>query len=100
MPAVDLLQIIFDALELTNHAREDEHQIVITPDTQLFGNDGVLDSMELVGLLISIEEALLDEGVEVVLSDERAMSQSRSPFRSVQSLKDYIASVISESELA
>lgn len=99
MPAVDLQQIIFDALELTNYAREDERQIEITPDTLLFGNDGVLDSMELVGLLISIEEALLDEGVEVVLSDERAMSQSRSPFRSVASLKDYIAAVINESAL-
>ena len=98
MPAVDLQQIIFDALELTNHAREDDRQIEITADTLLFGNDGALDSMELVGLLISIEEALLDEGIEVVLSDERAMSQSRSPFRSVASLKDYIAAVISESE--
>ncbi|MBZ2167600.1 hypothetical protein [Marinobacter sp. F4216] len=96
MPGVDIQQIIFDALELTNHAREDHRQIVISESTLLFGNDGVLDSMELVGLLISIEEALLDEGIEVTLSDERAMSQSKSPFRSVTTLTNYIQDSINE----
>ncbi|QSP93849.1 hypothetical protein LPB19_11645 [Marinobacter salinisoli] len=97
MPGENIQRIIFDALELINHARADDRQILISEDTLLFGNDGELDSMELVGLLISIEEALLDEGIEVTLSDDRAMSQSRSPFRSVKTLQNYIQDTINES---
>lgn len=93
---IDIQQIILDALDLANNAREEGRQIPMSPDALLFGSDGLLDSMELVGLLITIEEALLDEGFEVVLSDERAMSQTRSPFRSVQSLKAYIEELLGE----
>jgi hypothetical protein len=37
----------------------------------------------LVSLLIDIDDALRDRGIEVLLSDARAMSQQRSLFRSV-----------------
>ena len=96
MENIDTLKIIYDAVEMANHARDDDKQIPQSPETPLFGNDGVLDSMELVALLISVEEALMDEGLEVSLSDERAMSQSRSPFRSVESLKGYIEELLQE----
>ena len=38
----------------------------------------------------TVEEALLDAGVEVSLSDERAMAQERNPFASVPALVDYV----------
>ena len=89
-------QFIFDALEAANQVREDDNQVEISPDASLYGRNGQLESMELVALLIDIEEALQDEGYDISLSDERAMSQSKSPFRDVPSLVGYISSVIQE----
>jgi acyl carrier protein len=61
------------------------------PDTRLIGSGAVLDSMGLVTLILEVEQRLeADHGLTVVLADERAMSQKNSPFRSVQSLTDYV----------
>ena len=90
--------LIFDALSATNQVREEDNQIEISADAKLYGQNGQLESMELVALLIDIEEALQDEGLNVSLSDERAMSQLKSPFRDIPSLVSYISSVIQETE--
>ncbi len=69
----------------------------LTEDTPLFGRGGLLDSLALVSLVVSVEEAIADEfGRTVSLADERAMSQSRSPFRSVGALADYAAGLVRE----
>lgn len=98
MDEKNIQQIIFDALVITNQVREDEDQIEISAEAQLYGQNGQLESMELVALLIDIEEALQDEGYNISLSDERAMSQSKSPFRDVPALVSYISSVIQDTK--
>jgi acyl carrier protein len=60
-------------------------------ETHLIGPGAVLDSMGLVTLILEIEQRLeAEHGLTLVLADERAMSQKNSPFRSVQSLTDYV----------
>lgn len=93
----DIQKIILDALVMTNHAREDNNQIPVSVTTDLYGANGHLDSMALVAFLIDIEEAFLDQNLQITLSDERAMSQTRSPFRNVESLTDYIVTLVKES---
>ena len=80
---------------MVNNLRDDDDQIPISETTELFGTDGRLDSMGLVGLLMDIEESMQDEGQEISLSDDRAMSQKNSPFKNVASLTDYIETLIS-----
>jgi acyl carrier protein len=82
--------IILDALRMANQAREDNQQLTVSPDAPLFGNDGQLDSMGLVALIIDIEEALGEAGYNIILTNERAMSRARSPFKDVPSLVAYI----------
>lgn len=66
-------------------------------NTRLFAPRGNLDSIGLVTLLASLEEALYDEfDIEVNLADERAMSQKTSPFRSVRFLVNYIDQLVTE----
>lgn len=66
-------------------------------DTRLIGREAVLDSMGLVNLIVEVEQRLEEDyDVTVVLADERAMSQKNSPFRSVQTLADYICQVAAE----
>lgn len=96
MKKTEIQNIIFNAIEMTNNMREDHRQIPLAETTELYGNNGHLDSMGLVAFLIDIEECLLDEDLEITLSDEKAMSQSKSPFRDVQSLTDYINTCIKE----
>jgi acyl carrier protein len=82
--------IILDALHMANQAREDNQQLLVSPDARLFGNDGQLDSMGLVALIIDIEEALQEAGYNIILTNERAMSRAQSPFKDVPSLVAYI----------
>jgi acyl carrier protein len=81
---------VLTAIRNTNLARTSENQIPDSPDAVLFGADSPLDSLGLVSLLMEVEEVLRDEGIEISLSDERAMSQRSSPFRSVPALVRYI----------
>lgn len=94
----DIQQIIFSAIEMANNAREDDKQIPVSAETELYGTGGQLDSMGLVSFLIDVEELFRDNGLNITLSDERAMSQSSSPFRNVESLTGYIDTLIKENE--
>ena len=68
-----------------------------TDDTRLFGAKSPLDSMALVSLLADVEGRLArDLGRTVVLADDRAMSQLRSPFRTVGSLRAHIVARLQE----
>jgi hypothetical protein len=51
--------------------------------------------MHLVSLIVAIEREVEDIfGVTLTLVDERALSMKESPFRSIQSLVDYIGILI------
>ena len=86
-------EVILDAMRLANLARESAAQLEVSAEAPIFGPDSALDSLGLVALLLDIEDGLRAVGCEVVLSDERAMSQKRSPFRNVPALAAYITSV-------
>ena len=90
MTPAEIRQLVLRAMHNVNLARKPDMQLQVGPDAALFGGDSPLDSLGLVSLLIDIEEALSDCGVQVTLSDARAMSQTRSPFRSVPALVAYI----------
>lgn len=96
MTPTEIQEIIFNAIEMSNNIREDDKQIPAAATTELYGKEGHLDSMGLVAFLIDIEELFLDEEIQIALSDERAMSQKNSPFRSVQTLIDYIEKLLNE----
>jgi acyl carrier protein len=82
--------IILVALHMANQAREDDQQLPVSPDARLFGDGGPLDSMGLVALIIDIEDALQVAGYHIILTNERAMSRTQSPFKDVPSLIAYI----------
>lgn len=66
-----------------------------TPQTKLFGKAGLLGSLGMINLILELEETLFEEfGVNIVIADEKALSQKRSPFRDVSSLVNYITALI------
>ena len=68
-------------------------------DTILFGSGGALDSLALVHLIADIETRISDEfDRDIVIADERAMSRSQSPFRTVATLTDYLQELLQHDE--
>jgi acyl carrier protein len=64
-------------------------------DTPLFGRSGLLDSLGLASLVVAVEQAIEDRyGVALSLADEKALSQSRSPYRTVASLAAYAEAIM------
>jgi len=89
------VQLIVAAAEELNETSPTPIDVERGDVAPLFGREGVLDSLGLVSLLAAVEEAIYDEfEVAVALADERAVSQQRSPFRTIGTLADYAASLI------
>jgi acyl carrier protein len=96
METARIEEIVLAALAAANQARPATAQLEVSPTAQIYGPGSRLDSLGLVALLIDIEDAFQDAGFAVTLSDARAMSQSRSPFRDVPSLVAYISGLLAE----
>ncbi|MCI0683311.1 MAG: hypothetical protein L0Y71_14505 [Gemmataceae bacterium] len=92
MPRADIVPIIYAVIERLNELREPDNPVPCTVDTPLYGPKGHLDSLGLVSFLLDVEEGVNAlAGTQLVLADERAMSQHRNPFRDVGALADYIS---------
>ena len=90
-------KIIIGVLQDINDDIESDILENPTKETKLFGEDGALDSLALVSLISDLEEGIHDHfEKDVILADEKAMSQRNSPFNSVESLTDYIDMLINE----
>ncbi len=93
----EIVAVILRAIDRANELREADEQIPRSEEAGLFGPEGGLDSMGLVSLVLDVEEAVNAlSGARLVLADERAMAQRRSPFRDVRSLADYIEERLGE----
>lgn len=91
----DIIAAIYRAVDWINDELPPDRQLIKMPGTRLLGSESVLDSMHLVSLIIAIEREVEDTfGVALTLADERALSMKESPFRSIQSLADYIGTLI------
>ena len=75
-----------------------EHgSIPASPETVLLGAGGAVDSLGLVRLVMAIERQVEDDFDRAVsLTDEKAMSQRNSPFRSVGALVEYLIALLGE----
>jgi hypothetical protein len=91
-----ILEVVLEAMRATNAARPPSSLVTVAPDAALFGPGSPLDSLGLLTLLLDIEDGMQRAGHPVQLSDDRAMSQTRSPFRSVPTLVAYIGQIARE----
>lgn len=91
----EIIEIIFKSIEEIN--QQNDTHLAKDANAILFGRESDLDSLGLVNLIVSIEENVNSEyNVSVSIDDEKAMSQKHSPFRSVDTLADYIMELLNE----
>lgn len=70
-----------------------------TPDenTKLFGAGSTIDSLTLVSFIVELESVFsAKHNIDIVLTDDRAMTREKSPFDSVQDLSEYIYEIANE----
>ena len=86
----DLVSLILETLDELQEQEDTTILVAVDAKTPLFGREGVLDSLGLVTLIVALEQKIEDKyGVQVALADEKALSQLKSPFRTVGSLAEY-----------
>ena len=96
-PNQKIIKLIFYTIDEINSQLSNKQQLKKSTKTVLFGKDGKLDSLGLVTLLVIIEQNIEDEfDVSITIADEKAMSQKRSPFRTIGTLADYIDMLLKE----
>ena len=88
-----ITKMIFDSIDEINEQLPDGDKVEKTLDAVLYARHGKLDSLKLVELVVAVEQRIEEEfDVAITLADERAVSQTRSPFATVGSFAQYIAS--------
>ncbi len=93
----DLVNLVRNCVADVAEEQDLELPAAVDADTALFGREGLFDSVGLVSLVVLVEEAVEDAtGVAVSLADQRALSQSRSPFRTVGALAAYARERVDE----
>jgi len=96
LDAAAVEQLILDALTTLNEELDEHERIDVTPATALFGPEAAIDSLSLVSVIVDVETALNELGLDASLTDDRAMSRELSPFTDVPALKDYILELVEE----
>jgi acyl carrier protein len=100
MSMVDVARIralVLQSVTAVNELRSVQTRFRTSDDMELYGTGGVLDSLELVNLVVDLEQRLDEQmGAVVTLTDERAVSQRNSPFRTVPALIDFVATRVNE----
>ena len=94
---IDFVALIINVLKDFKEYQDAGISQDLRSDTPLFGRSGILDSIGLVSLVVAVEQATEDQfGVTISLADERAMSQTKSPYRTLGSLADYASHLVQE----
>ena len=97
---IDIEKLVIEAMyEILHEENKDRiHQKVdINRSDRLLGKESLLDSHGLVTMIVSVEEMLLEKyEISIVIADQRAMSQEKSPFLTVGTLIDYIEMLVKE----
>jgi hypothetical protein len=92
-----ILRCVLSAVDELNEGLPRAKQLGKTPEVVLFGEQGSLDSLGLATLVVLSEQRVEEEfGHAVTVADERAMSQHRSPFRTIETMADYITLLVEE----
>jgi acyl carrier protein len=92
-----ILETIYTAIEQVNRDNPGGEPVGKDLSTALYGSASGLDSLGLINLVVAVEQQVEQNfNVAITLADDRALSQQRSPFSTVQTLADYVAVLVDE----
>ena len=90
-------KILYSAIEEINETLDNGEQLSQSPETILFGDGALLDSVGLVNFIVTAERIAQEvTGKAIILASEKAFSRRQSPFRTVGTLAEYIEELLTE----
>jgi acyl carrier protein len=92
MDVQDCLLLVYDALRRVNEIRSSEEHVPEEPDVVLVGDEGLLDSLALTTLILSLENRLREKtGEDVPLMQESDFDALTQQFRTPRAIAELIA---------
>ena len=89
----EIHNILAEALEITQEGSEATHKY--SPSLSLMGVDGILDSLDTMLFLDNIDDLLTRKmGKSVAVAMDSAFEHEENPYRTMQSLAEYLTSVL------
>lgn len=96
---IEILKIVTNVAKEMGSEIDSQALKKASSSTKLYGQNGNLDSLNLVRFIGEVEEQISDEmGKDITIASEKAMSRRNSPFNNVESLSEYIAEIMREDE--
>ena len=94
-----ILEGIYAAIDEVNEQFPEDQNLEKSLETVLLGSSGKLESVNLVNLLVAIEENIEEAfGIPISITDERAVSEKNSPFRTVETLCNFMLNLLDEKQ--
>ncbi|SVB12976.1 uncharacterized protein METZ01_LOCUS165830 [marine metagenome] len=94
-----ILEGIYAAIDEVNEQLPEDRNLEKSLETVLLGSSGKLESVNLVNLLVAIEENIEETfGIPISITDERAVSEKNSPFRTVETLCNFMLNLLDEKQ--
>ena len=92
-----ILKSIYEAVDEVNEQLPEDQALEKSPDTVLLGESGKLESIDLVNILVATEENIEETfDTPISITDERAVSEKNSPFKTIDTLCDFISNLLKE----
>jgi len=92
-----ILQFIYKAIDEVNEQLPRKQRLKKSRDTVLYGESSKLDSLGLVMLIVATEQRIEDDfGLTLTLASEKALSMKNSPFKTVESLAEFILTLVKD----
>jgi len=83
-------KIVMDGLNYVL-VENDIKNIFVDENTEIYGSKSIIDSLQLINLIVKIEEDVYDQsGKEIIVVDDEAIIIGNSPFQTVQSLAEFV----------
>lgn len=92
-----IVSAVYKAVDEINQQLPKGISIEKSLDAGLYGNTSKLESIDVVGFIIEVEDQIKSEfGVSITVADDRAMSQTNSPLLTLGTLTEYLAELLNE----
>ncbi|MBW0177657.1 hypothetical protein [Sediminibacterium sp.] len=99
MTKVEIEQAVINLFKqvITNSGKS--YDGTVDNNTPIMGAESPFDSIDLVTFIVALEQMIEDDwSFSVTLADDRAMSQTISPFKTIGTISDYIEVLIKEQQ--
>lgn len=94
-----IFDLIKSEVTLINNYKGSNINLELSDQTSLYGSEGVLDSLDLINLIVGLEKLIQEKYNKVIfLADDRALTQEISPFTTIGTLTQYITGLLKNSD--